>query len=124
MTENGSLNSDEKREKIIEALKEKKGKQIVTIDLREIHNSLCDHFIICHGESTTQVNALSESVEKNLKDKFEIRAHHIEGLQNCLWVLMDYYDILVHIFAEDQRSFYNLEDLWADGKLERFEDEL
>lgn len=123
MTENGSLSTSEKRENIVEALKEKKGKQIVTIDLREIHNSICDHFIICHGESTTQVGALTESVEKKLKENFDIRAHHIEGLQNSQWVLLDYYDILVHIFIEDRRKFYNLEDLWADGKFERIEDD-
>ena len=123
MTENKSLNTEEKREMIIEALKEKKGKQILTIDLRKTNNSICDHFIICHGESTTQVSALADSVERKLKESRNTRVHHIEGLQNCQWVLMDYFDILVHIFIEDQRSFYNLEELWADGILERFEDE-
>jgi len=124
MIENESLSTEEKRELIIEALKEKKGKQILTIDLRKIDNSLSDHFIICHGESTTQVSALSDSVERKLKEVHKVRVHHIEGLQNCQWVLMDYFDILVHIFVEDQRSFYNLEELWADGILERIEDEL
>lgn len=124
MTENQSLSTEEKRKRIIEALKEKKAKQILTIDLRKIDNSFCDHFIICHGESTTQVNALSDMVEARLKEYNKTRAHHIEGLRNCQWVLMDYYDILVHIFIEDQRSFYNLVELWADGEIEKFEDEL
>ena len=123
MAEKKSLSTAKKRELIIEALKEKKGKQISTIDLRKINNSLSDHFIICHGESTTQVSALAESVERKLKKSKKTHVHHIEGLQNCQWVLMDYFDILVHIFIEDQRSFYNLEELWADGILERFEDE-
>jgi len=124
MTENESLSTEEQVEYIIEALKDKKGRQILKIDLRSIENSICDHFIICHGESTTQVNALCESVEKKLKETGKISAHHVEGLKNCLWVLMDYNAILVHIFLENQRRFYNLEDLWADGKLERVEDEL
>jgi len=124
MTENDLLSTEERLEYIIEALKEKKGKQITTIDLSKIENSICDHFIICHGESTTQVNALSESVDKKLKETGKIDAHHVEGLQNCQWVLMDYNNILVHIFLESQRRFYNLEELWGDGKMERFEDEL
>jgi len=124
MTENESLSTEEQVEYIIEALKDKKGRQILKIDLRAIENSICDHFIICHGDSTTQVNALCESVEKKLKETGKIYAHHVEGLKNCLWVLMDYNDILVHIFLENQRRFYNLEELWADGKLESVEDEL
>ena len=124
MIENGSLSTEEKKDKIVEALKEKKGRQILAIDLRDIENAICDHFIICHGDSTTQVSALTESVEKKLKEDFNLRAHHVEGLQNCQWVLLDFYEILVHIFAEDQRRFYKLEELWADGKTEQFEDEL
>ncbi|MBN2697525.1 MAG: ribosome silencing factor [Bacteroidales bacterium] len=124
MTETEPLSTEEQIERIIEALKEKKGKQILTIDLRKIENSICDHFIICHGDSTTQVNALTDSVEKKLKENGNIRAHHVEGLTNCQWVLMDYNAILVHIFLENQRRFYNLEELWADGKIEQIADEM
>jgi ribosome-associated protein len=124
MTEHESLSTDDIRTQIIEALKEKKGHNIIAIDLRKIGNSICDHFIICHGESTTQVNALSDSVAKKLKDCCKTTPHHIEGLENSLWVLMDYNDILVHIFLEEQRRFYKLEELWADGETEGFEDEL
>lgn len=124
MTENQSLSTEEKRKRIVEALKEKKAKQILAIDLRKIDNAFCDHFIICHGESTTQVRALSDIVETRLKEHKKTRVHHIEGLKNCHWVLMDYHDILVHIFIDDQRKFYSLEELWADGEIEKFEDEL
>jgi ribosome-associated protein len=107
---------------ILEALKEKKGKDIVTINLEKVGYAICDYFIICHGDSTTQVDALSDSVYRTLKKELKIGAHHIEGNDNSLWVLLDYFDIVVHVFLNEKRSFYNLEDLWADGVLERIED--
>jgi len=117
MDESETLMVDEKKQLIIEAIQEKKGHQIVTIDLSEIENSICEYFIICHGESVTQVGAIVESIEKKLKEEGRIRAHHVEGLQNSQWVLLDYFDILVHVFQEEYRSFYKLEELWADGKV-------
>lgn len=119
MEQSDSLNVEQKRELILEAIREKKGHDIVSIDLSEIENSICDFFIICHGESVTQVGAITESIEKKLKEEALIRAHHVEGLQNSQWVLLDYYDILVHVFQEEYRSFYKLEELWADGKIKR-----
>ena len=110
---------EEKRKLILDAIKEKKGHQIVSIDLREVENSICDFFIICHGESTTQVSAIAESIERKLKEEAHVRAHHVEGMQNSQWVLLDYFDILVHVFQEEYRSFYKLEELWADGKITR-----
>lgn len=119
MGENEALNAEEKGRLIVEAIKEKKGHDIVTIDLKEVEHSICDRFIICHGESTTQVAAIAESIEKELKEKAGIRAHHVEGIQNSQWVLIDLFDMLVHVFLEDYRSFYKLEELWADGKVVR-----
>jgi len=119
MEDNDSFNVEQKRKIILEAIKEKKGHQIVTIDLSEVENSICDCFIICHGESHTQVGAIVESIEKRLKEEAKIRAHHVEGLRNSQWVLMDYFDILVHVFQEEYRSFFKLEELWADGKVTR-----
>ena len=119
MEQNDSLNVEQKKELILEAIREKKGHDIVSIDLSEVENSICDLFIICHGESVTQVGAITESIEKKMKEEALIRAHHVEGLQNSQWVLMDYYDILVHVFQEEFRFFYKLEELWADGKIER-----
>lgn len=117
MDESETLMVDEKKQLIIEAIQEKKGHQIVTINLSEVENSICDYFIICHGESVTQVGAIAESIEQKLKKEAKIRAHHVEGVQNSQWVLMDYFDILVHVFQEEYRSFYKLEELWADGKV-------
>lgn len=123
MTETEEARTDEKLEVILEALKEKKGKDIVTIDLRKVGNAICDHFVICQGDSTTQVDALSDSVHRKVKKELRTAAHHVEGMNNSLWVLMDYSDIVVHIFLKEQRKFYNLEDLWADGVLDRIKDD-
>ena len=111
------LSAEEKGRMVVEAIQEKKGHQIVTIDLSEVEHSICDRFIICHGESTTQVGAIANSIEKELKEKAGIRAHHVEGIQNSQWVLIDLFDVLVHVFLEEYRSFYKLEELWADGKV-------
>jgi ribosome-associated protein len=110
-------------EVIIESIKDKKGKKIVSIDLRQVDNSIFDYFIICHGTSTTHVSAISDNVEIKPKEELGIRPAHVEGAQNAQWVLIDYAGIIVHIFQEEQRDFYRLEDLWADGKTKIYEDE-
>lgn len=122
MIKNKETSTSEKLDLILEAIQEKQGKELISINLESIHNSISDYFVICHGTSTTQVDAIAGSVQKKLKDKAGIHAHHVEGNDNCYWVLMDYYDILVHIFLEEQRGFYNLEELWADGKIEKHKD--
>jgi len=118
MIKNQEIQIDEKLNLIIESIKEKKGKQITKIDLTGIQNSICDYFIICHGDSTTQVDALADGVQDSLKQKAGIRAFHVEGTDHCQWVLIDYNDILVHVFLGEKRSFYNLEELWADGQVD------
>ena len=124
MGKNDPLNTEQKRKLIIEAIHEKKGHQVISIDLKEVENSICDYFIICHGESVTQVGAIAESIERKLKTDAGIRAHHVEGLKNNQWVLLDYFDILVHVFQEEYRSFFKLEELWADGKVELMEEKI
>ena len=119
MEESESLNVEQKRQLIIEAIQEKKGHQIVTIDLSQVENSLCDCFIICHGESVTQVGAISESIEKKLNEEAKVKPHHVEGRQNSQWILLDFFDILVHVFQEEYRYFFRLEELWADGDVRR-----
>jgi len=119
MEQNDSFNVEQKKEIILEAIREKKGHEIVSIDLTEVENSICDCFIICHGESVTQVGAITDSIERKMKEEARIRAHHVEGLRNSQWVLLDFFDILVHVFQKEYRSFYRLEELWADGKVTR-----
>jgi ribosome-associated protein len=116
--------TDEKLlEVIIESIKEKKGKNIVSIDLRKIENSIFDFFIICHGTSTTHVSAIADNIELKPKELLGIKPAHVEGTQNSQWVLVDFLGVVVHIFQEEYRTFYRLEDLWADGKTKIYEDE-
>lgn len=103
---------------IIEAIKEKKGQQILKIDLRKLKNTICDYFIICQGESNTQVSALADNIEKQTYLKSNTNPHHIEGRENSQWILLDYFGVIVHVFQKEYRTFYKLEDLWSDGKLE------
>ena len=103
---------------IIEAIREKKGQQIVKLDLQEIKNTVCSYFIICQAESNTQVNALADNIEKQTSLKLKVQPHHIEGRINSQWILLDYFGVIVHVFQKEFREFYKLEDLWSDGKLE------
>jgi ribosome-associated protein len=108
---------------IIEAIKQKKGKDIVSINLRKIENTIFDFFVICHGESTTQVGAIADAIELKAKEDLGIRPAHFEGMQNAQWVLIDFHGIIVHIFLNEKREFYRLEDLWADGEISVHNDE-
>jgi ribosome-associated protein len=103
---------------IIEAIREKKGQRIVKIDLKEVKNTICDYFIICEGESNTQVNALADNIDKQTFLSLKNVPHHVEGRENAQWILLDYFSVIVHVFQKEQRGFYKLEDLWSDGKLE------
>jgi ribosome-associated protein len=116
--------SDKKLFKIIiEAIKEKKGKDIVSINFRKIENTLFDCFVICHGDSKTQVGAIADAIELKTRVTLNIRPAHLEGIQNAQWILMDYEGLIVHIFLKDQRDFYRLEDLWSDGEFNLYKDE-
>jgi ribosome-associated protein len=100
---------------IIEGIQEVKGKDIVHLDMRDVPNTVCDHFIICHGDSDTQVEAISNSVLKFTTEKANEKPWHREGERNADWVLMDFVDVVVHIFHRDKRGYYALEDLWGDA---------
>ena len=110
-------------ETIIEAIKQIKGKNIVSIKLNKIENTLFDQFIICHGESTTQVGAIVDNIELKVKEELGLKPSHLEGMQNALWILIDYHGIVVHVFLDEQRDFYQLEDLWSDGEINKHNDE-
>lgn len=102
---------------IIEGIQEKKGKNIVVADLKGIDGAICQYFVICQGNSPTQVDAITESVYDMVYEKTKDRPTTVNGLRNAQWVGMDYGSILVHIFLPELRNFYNLEHLWADSKL-------
>lgn len=104
-------------ENIIEGMLDKKGQQIVDLDLTKINNSFCDHFVICHGNSNTQVNAIADSIEKKVKENLNQKVVHREGMENATWILLDYSNIVVHIFQEEIRNYYRLEELWGDANI-------
>jgi ribosome-associated protein len=105
----------------IEAIQEVKGKEILSIDLRNIQNAVSDYFIICHGTSDTHVDAIARSVEKHLSQVAKEEPVHKEGKENSEWILLDYFNVVVHIFKEEARRFYNLEKLWADADVKEIE---
>lgn len=100
---------------VVEGLQDVKGENITILDLREIDNAVTDFFIITEGSSNTQVNALSESVHKSVRENLGDRPWHVEGKENAEWVLMDYVNVVVHIFQKGTREFYDLESLWGDA---------
>lgn len=101
---------------IIAGIEEVKGSDIQILDLREIENTVCDYFIICSGNSNTQVNAITQSINKTTSKKLKEKPWHIEGTENAEWVLMDYVSVVVHVFQKHIREFYNIEELWGDAK--------
>ena len=108
---------------ILEGIQRIKGMDIVKIDLTKINHSECNYFIICHGNSTTQVDAIARSVEKTVEEMVGETAWHKDGYENSIWVLLDYADVMVHIFQHETRKFYDLENLWADAAIEKIQTE-
>lgn len=103
--------------KITEGIQEKKGKEIVVADLTDIGDTECKYFVICQGNSPSQVAAIVDSVREYVRIEADEKPASIDGLRNAQWVAMDYTDVLVHVFLPETRHFYNLEHLWADAKL-------
>ena len=102
---------------IIKGIEDVKGNDIDILDLREIDNSACDYFIICNGNSNTQVNAIVNSVQKTVSKEIHEKPWHVEGMENGEWVLMDFVHIVVHVFQKHIREYYDIESLWGDAKI-------
>lgn len=102
---------------IIKGIEEVKGNDIDILDLRAIDNSACDYFVICNGNSNTQVTAIVNSVQKTVSKEIKDKPWHVEGMENAEWVLMDYVNIVVHVFQKNIREYYNIESLWGDAKI-------
>ena len=102
---------------IIESIQEKKGSIIVVADLNGIEGTICQYFIICQGNSPTQVDAITDSVIDTCREKMKEKPAHVVGRENALWVAMDYGEAMVHIFVPDTREYYDLEHLWEDAQL-------
>lgn len=115
MTERNT-NADQLITTIISGIEEVKGKEITLLDLREIENTVCDYFIICEGTSNTQVNAIVNSIQKQVSKTTKDKPWHIEGTENAEWILMDYVNVVVHVFQKHIREYYDIESLWGDAK--------
>ncbi|WP_405607135.1 ribosome silencing factor [Polaribacter sp. Asnod1-A03] len=114
---NKKVSTDDLISVIIKGIDEVKGEDIQLLDLREIENTVCDYFIICSGNSNTQVNAISGSIHKIVSKELKDKPWHTEGQGNSEWVLMDYVNVVVHVFQKHVRDFYDIESLWGDAKI-------
>lgn len=102
---------------IVEGMQEKKAKNITVLNLAEIENRICDYFVICDADSTTHVDAIANSVEDMVIKKCGEKPYHSEGYQNSEWILIDYINIVVHVFLRETREYYNIEGLWGDAEV-------
>jgi ribosome-associated protein len=107
---------------VVKGIFEKQGQNVLKVDLRKLENRITDYFVICHANSGTQVDSISYSVEDTVRKETGEKPLHREGLENCFWVLIDYGNVIVHVFQEEYRNFYSLESLWADANVVKMED--
>lgn len=107
---------------IADAMLEKKGQDVVSLDLRSIGTAISDHFIVCNADSTPAVVAIADNVEDRMIEKCGRKVNRTQGKENAFWVILDYGDIVVHVFQTPYRAFYRLEDLWADAEKTVYED--
>ena len=106
---------------IIKGIEDVKGADIDILDLREIDNTVCAYFIVCNGNSNTQVVAIANSIQKVVSKELKEKPWHVEGLENGEWVLMDFVNVVVHVFQTHIREYYNIESLWGDAKITSIE---
>ena len=117
-----SLNSEKLSEAIVKGMQEKKGFDIVVLDLRKVKNAVADFFVICSGNSDKQLDAISESIDEYVFKKVKENPWHSEGKNNKEWMLLDYINVVAHVFKKEKRNFYSLEKLWGDAEITRIED--
>ncbi|GAB3549112.1 ribosome silencing factor [Spirosoma fluminis] len=110
------------RDFVVRGMQEKKGQDIVIMDLRNVKNAICDYFVICSGNSDTQIDAISTSIEEEVYKISHQDPWHREGKMNREWILLDYVDVVAHVFKKDRRSFYDLEQLWGDAEIQYIDD--
>lgn len=115
-------NKDILKQTIIEAIQDKKGSRITWIDLEEVDGASAGGFIICQGRSNSQVSAIADAVREDVRERAGIKPYNYDGYRNAQWIVIDYGDVMVHVFQPEVREYYNLEDLWSDGKFETIPD--
>ena len=109
---------------IADAMLEKKGQEVLSLDLRKIGTAISDYFIVCNADSGTNVLAIADNVEDRMAEKCKRKVIRTQGRENALWVILDYGDIVVHVFQTAYRAFYRIEDLWADADRTDYTDEI
>jgi ribosome-associated protein len=117
MKEIKELSGDDLCRLVVHGMLEKKAANIVVMDMRKVNNSITDFFIICSGNTDTQIDAIANSVDEEVFKATKMNPWHQEGRQNREWILLDYIDVVVHIFRKDRRKFYDLESLWGDAEI-------
>jgi len=117
MTQKVKLASLDLVNALLEGILEKKGEEILVLDLKKLPHAIADYFIICEASNERQVNAIADQLEREVRKKIKEKPWHVEGKENLEWVLIDYFNVVVHIFKKETRKFYALEDLWADGEI-------
>lgn len=110
-------------DKIVEAIQDTKGEDIKIFDLSKIENSVAEAFVICSGNSNTQVSAIAGNIEKKVRNELKERPWHVEGSDNAMWVLVDYVSVVVHVFQKQIRDYYEIEELWGDAAITSVESE-
>jgi len=104
---------------VIDSILDKKGEEVVHLDLTALNDAVTDHFIICHADSTTQVMAIGNHIVNNVLEKADVQPFGKEGFQNAEWIIIDYSDVVVHVFYKEKREFYQQEELWQDAAIKK-----
>ncbi|MEQ6167636.1 MULTISPECIES: ribosome silencing factor [unclassified Ekhidna] len=116
------VSSEVLSEWVVEGMLDKKAHDVVVMDLREVKHAVADYFVICSGNSDTQIDAISDSIEEQIHKRSKQNPWKREGQQNKEWILLDYVDVVAHVFNKEKRIFYGLEELWGDAKITRIEE--
>lgn len=120
--QNKEFTAEQIRDFVVRGMQEKKGQDIVVMDLRNVKNAICDYFVLCSGTSDTQIDAISTSIEEEVYKASRQDPWHREGKLNREWILLDYVDVVAHVFKKDRRAFYDLEQLWGDAEIHVIEE--
>lgn len=118
---NGALSIEAFNDLILDSIQDIKGKKIVKLDLRGLEDTPTDFFIICEGESNTQIKAIAENIRRRVKEETGLLPAHLEGVQGGIWALVDYFNVVVHVFHPEKRAFYDLENLWSDASFTEYD---
>ncbi|MEA5460722.1 ribosome silencing factor [Arcicella sp. LKC2W] len=118
-----NISSEELSQIVVKGMQERKALNIVVMDMRQVKNAFTDFFVVCSGTSDTQIDAIADSVDKEVWEATSQNPRSMEGKANREWILVDYYDVIVHVFKKDRREFYKLEELWGDAEFTYIEEE-